>query len=211
MNEKTETNESEQTESASQFSDRTIDPISTDMSDSANIKQYGSIPTVQAKTKPEKATPENADKLVVDNSYDGRIRPGIVAVSIILLLASAPTISMLIGMIASIAFGGASYTYWLSAGGWFNYVAYALSVVAFVSAVGLLLRYKWSLIAGVISMSAYAIMNTYFLSRVILEAGLQYEMSYASLGIFLLYPIYIVIYVTGTIYLLRPKVRAMFY
>lgn len=62
MNEKTETTESEQTESTSQFSDRTIDPISTDMSDSANIKQYGSIPVVHAKTKPERATPENADK-----------------------------------------------------------------------------------------------------------------------------------------------------
>ncbi len=206
MNEK-----SEQPEPVSQFSDRTIDPISTDMSDSDNVKIYGSIPVVQAKTTPDKNATEVADKLVVDTSYNGRIRPGIVVAAIVLLLASAPTISMLIGMIASIAFGGASYTYWLSAGGWFNYVAYALSIVAFVSAVGLLLRYKWSLIAGVISMLAYVIMNVYFLSRVILEAGLQYGMSYASLGIFLLYPIYIVIYVTGTIYLLRPKVRAMFY
>lgn len=211
MNNESETNKSEQPATTSQFSDRTIEPISTEMSDNDNIKQYSSIPTVRAKTAPEQNPNKPGEELIVDTSYDGRIRPGIVVVAIVLLLASAPTISMLIGIITSIAFGGASYAYWLSGGSWFNNAVYLISIVAFVSAIGLLLRYKWSLAASVISMAAYVAMNVYFLSRVILESGLLSGMSHASLGILLFYPVYIIIYGAGVVYLLRPRVRAMFY
>ncbi len=211
MNEKLETNGLIQTEPVSQFSDRTIDPISAEMSDGDNIKQYSSIPTVQAKSAPGMAAKEADDKLTVETSYNGRIRPGIVVVAIALLLVSTPTISMLVGMITSIAFRGASYAYWLSGGNWLDFAAYLISIVAFMSAIGLLLRYKWSLAASVISMAAYVTMNAYFLLSALLESGLLSEMSYTPLGALLFYLIYIIIHVASVVYLLRPRVRAMFY
>lgn len=214
MNEKLETNGLIQTEPVSQFSDRTIDPISAEMSDGDNIKQYSSIPTVRAKSAPGMAAKEADDKLTVETSYNGRIRPGVVVVAVMLILSNAPTISFLLGVITSSLLGARSYAYLLTSGNWYAYVSYTISVLGFTAAIGLLLRHRQSLTTALVSLSAYSAFNIFLLINYSLKP--EYQLPTATsfnlsffYGLFIV--VHIVAYVFAGIYLLRPKVRAIFY